>query len=378
MSRKFILPGLALGLLIFAVAHALYMQRPEPNPQPPVIPPLNPFGDSVAGVGIVEPSNEASGTSTIAIGSQLSGVVTNIAVHIGQQVRAGDLLFELDKRATQAELLARKAALLAAEEQLRKLKLQPRPEEVPPNEAQVEAADALLKQALDLRNRNKTLFETGAVSPEEMVRSEQAYQSAKAQLALARANLALLKAGAWEPDKAIAAANVELAQAQLKQTETTLHLQEVRAPADGSILQINVRAGEYVATTGAQSLILMGDLEPLHVRVNVDEEDIPRLLLKAPASAKIRGDSTQLEVPLTFVRIEPYVVPKMSLTGLNVERVDTRVVQLIYAIESEHAAVRDSKILVGQLLDVFIDVRPGNKITSELPHSSQTENAPAN
>ena len=73
-------------------------------------------------------------------------------------------------------------------------------------------------------------------------------------------------------------------------------------------------------------MILMGNLQPLHVRVNVDEEDLPRLKLYAPARAKIRGDARQEEVPLSFFRLEPYVVPKTSLTGVNTERVDTRVV----------------------------------------------------
>jgi multidrug resistance efflux pump len=240
---------------------------------------------------------------------------------------------------------------------LRRLELQPRPEEVPPSEAQVEAAEATAKQTLDQRDRDKKLFEKGAVSPEEMVRAEQAYLTAKAQLALAKANLELLKAGAWQPDKSIQAANVQLAKAQLEQTKTTLALLEVRAPVDGTILQINIRPGEFVSTTGTQSLLMMGNLDPLHVRVNVDEEDIPRLKLNAPAKAKIRGDALQEEVPLTFVRLEPYIVPKMSLTGMNVERVDTRVVQLIYAIDSRQKLVREKKILVGQLLDVFIDTR---------------------
>ncbi|MGE5192420.1 MAG: HlyD family secretion protein, partial [Deltaproteobacteria bacterium] len=360
MLRKLALPLLAAGLLIVAFAHAIYVQQPEPDPPPPVPPPVTPFGNTVAGTGMVEPSNEASTNSWIAVGSQLSGVVTNIPVHIGQTVEAGDLLFELDKRATEAELAARKAALLAAEEQLRKLNLQPRPEEVPPLEAQVEAAEAVLQQTKDQRDRDKKLFEKGGVSPEEMVRAEQAWLTARAQAALAKANLALLKAGAWEPDKAIADANVKVARAQLEQTETTLALQEIRAPVEGTILQINIRPGEFVSTMGTQTqpLILMGRLDPIHVRVNVDEEDIPRLKLNAPAKAKIRGDATQEEVPMTFVRLEPYVVPKMSLTGINVERVDTRVVQLIYAIDPRHKLVRDKKILVGQLVDVFIDTGP--------------------
>jgi HlyD family secretion protein len=358
MLRKLALPLLAAGLLIFAFAHAVYVQQPEPDPPPPVPPPVTPFGNTVAGAGMVEPSNEASTNSWIAVGSQLSGVVTNVPVHIGQAVKAGELLFELDKRATEAELAARKASLLAAQEQLRKLNLQPRPEEVPPSEAQVEAAEAILQQTKDQRDRDKKLFEKGGVSPEEMVRAEQAWLTARAQAALAKANLALLKAGAWEPDKAIAEADMEVAKAQLEQTRTTLALLEVRAPVEGTILQINIRPGEYVSTMGTQNLLVMGNLDPIHVRVNVDEEDIPRLKLNAPAKAKIRGDASQEEVPMTFVRLEPYVVPKTSLTGINVERVDTRVVQLIYAIDPRHKLVREKKILVGQLVDVFIDTSP--------------------
>lgn len=358
MLRKLDLPVTAACLLAFAVGHALYSQRKEPDRPPPVQPPTSPFGHAVAGAGMVEPSNEASTNAWIAIGSQLSGVVTSVTVHIGQTVKKGDLLFELDKRATEAELSARQASLRAAQEQLGKLERQPRPEEVPPIEAQVEAAEATMQQTKDQRDRDKRLFETGGVSPEEMVRAEQAYLTARAQWSLAKANLALLKAGAWEPDKAIAAANVDLAHAQVEQTKTTLALQEIRAPEDGTVLQVNVRPGEFISTTGTQSLVLMGNLKPLHVRVSVDEEDIPRLTLPSPAKARIRGDASQEEVPLTFVRLEPYVVPKVSLTGINVERVDTRVVQLIYAIDPGNRLVRERKILVGQLVDVFIDARP--------------------
>jgi HlyD family secretion protein len=174
---------------------------------------------------------------------------------------------------------------------------------------------------------------------------------------VSRANLALLKAGAWKPDKLIAEANVEQAQAQLDQARTTLDLLEVRAPVKGSILQINVRPGEFVSASHTQSLVLMGDLDPLHVRVSIDEEDIPRLKLQAPARGKLRGDLGQRELPLTFVRIEPYVIPKTSLTGLNIEKVDTRVMQIIYALDPNDPLVKEEKVLVGQLLDVFIDVK---------------------
>jgi hypothetical protein len=67
------------------------------------------------------------------------------------------------------------------------------------------------------------------------------------------------------------------------------------------------------------------------------------------------------EVPLSFVRLEPFVLPKTSLTGVNTERVDTRVVQVIYAIDPENPLVVDSKILVGRLMDVFIDSSPSGQ-----------------
>jgi hypothetical protein len=88
----------------------------------------------------------------------------------------------------------------------------------------------------------------------------------------------------------------------------------------------------------------------LHVRVSFDESDIARLKVGAPAVAKTRG-VPQKELPLKFVRIEPYVVPKTSLTGDNTERVDTRVMQVIYAIDTPNPPVQ-----LGQQLDVFVNL----------------------
>ncbi len=93
MIHKFAIPLVAAGMLIFAFAHAIYIQQPEPDSPPPVAPPSSPFGNTVAGAGMIEPSNEASTNSWIAIGSQLSGVVTKISIRIGQTVKTGDLLF---------------------------------------------------------------------------------------------------------------------------------------------------------------------------------------------------------------------------------------------------------------------------------------------
>ncbi|HWC89944.1 MAG TPA: hypothetical protein VG433_09820, partial [Pirellulales bacterium] len=79
-----------------------------------------------------------------------------------------------------------------------------------------------------------------------------------------------------------------------------------------------------------------------------DEHDIPRFQPGLAAKAALRG-SPQEVYPLKFVRVEPYVVPKKSLTGDNTERVDTRVLQVIYSVDT-----RGKRLYVGQQLDVFI------------------------
>jgi multidrug resistance efflux pump len=160
---------------------------------------------------------------------------------------------------------------------------------------------------------------------------------------------AVLKAGAWDADTAVARAKVEQAQAQVEQTKTEIERATVRAPVAGVVLQVSVRPGEYVGTPPGQALVVLGDAGGLHVRADVDEHDIPRFRPGAAAKAFVRGNGRE-EVPLRFVRVEPYVVPKKSLTGDNTERVDTRVLQVIYAVESP-----PRPLYVGQQLDVFLD-----------------------
>ncbi|MFA7383790.1 MAG: hypothetical protein WC001_10100, partial [Desulfurivibrionaceae bacterium] len=119
------------------------------------------------------------------------------------------------------------------------------------------------------------------------------------------------------------------------------------------ILQVNIRPGEYAATgVLARPLVLLGDLERLHVRVDIDENDAWRFRANSPAMAALRGNR-DFKANLAFVRVEPYVVPKRSLTGDSTERVDTRVLQAIYSFERA-----ELQAYVGQQMDVFIEA-PG-------------------
>jgi hypothetical protein len=113
---------------------------------------------------------------------------------------------------------------------------------------------------------------------------------------------------------------------------------------------LKVHPGEF-APTGVlqQPLILLGSITPMNVRVDVDENDAWRVQGGAAATGYLRGNK-DIHVPLKFIRFEPYVVPKMSLTGDSTERVDTRVLQVIFSFDSG-----EMPIAVGQQMDVFID-----------------------
>jgi multidrug resistance efflux pump len=340
---RYLLPIVAIALLGVAVYH-VSGRKADPVVAPPITPATTPFTNSVAGAGMIEAQTE-----NIAMGSPRPGIVTEIYVHVGQSVRAGDPLFKLDDRLLKAQLQSKEAELLSAKAQLERLKAQPRPEEVPIREAAVREAEANLAMQQDLYHRARTLRERNAVSQEELIQRQQQVEAAAAVLERARADLALLKAGAWKEDILIAEAAVASASAQVKQVQAELEELLVRALVDGDILQVNVRPGEFVGAPPSQTLILLGNVRQMRVRVDIDEDDIPRFDAAGDAVAVVRGHPEK-EFPLRFVRVEPYVIPKRSLTGENTERVDTRVLQVVYEIDplGEH-------LYVGQQLDVFIN-----------------------
>jgi multidrug resistance efflux pump len=342
-----VLPLIAAVLLGFAVWHVIGAQQVPPKPEPPIAPAPTPFGKTVAGAGLIEAQTE-----NIQVGSPLPGVVAEVFVKPGQRVSRGDPLFRLDDRELRAELQLRQAELLSAEAQLARLEQLPRTEEVRLKEARVRELQAVLaeqKTQLELAE-SSARARAGAVAYEELVRRRQACEQARQQLAWAEADLALLLAGAWEPDKAVARASVAQAQARLQQTQTNLERLVVQAPMDAQVLQVNVRPGEFVGAPPQQPLVVLGNIQKLHVRVDIDEHDIPRFVPGSPACAVLRGDTSR-SYPLRFERVEPFVIPKRSLTGDNQERVDTRVLQVIYAFDPT-----PSDLYVGMQVDVFIDV----------------------
>jgi HlyD family secretion protein len=338
-------PIFAAIAFLFAVSAVIAMKPVRHAEPPPSPPPSAKFESSVGAVGLVE-----ANTENIAISCPVSGMVTAVYSKAGDHVEKGRELFSLDDRDLQADLRVKRAALEAAQARLVKLEEEPRSEDIPPVEARVREASANLADAEVQMRLIESVPDKRAVREEDVQRRRLAYQAAQARLAEAEAQLALMKAGAWAPDVAVAKSEAAQAEAQLKLVETNIDRLTMRAPMGGVILQNKVRLGQY-AQCGplSEPLMILGSVTPLHVRVDVDEHDASRVREGAPAAASPRGNGS-LRIPLEFVRFEPYVIPKKSLTGDSTERVDTRVLQIIYRVKDQNAP-----LYVGQQMDVYID-----------------------
>jgi len=339
------LPLAALMLLGFAGWYVWTSRMVADNPPPPIAPAQSPFAATLAAAGIVEAQTE-----NIAVGSALAGVVTVVSVRVDDEVVPSTPLFRLDDRKLKSELVVAKSRVSEAQSELAKLAAEPRPERVPVLLAQVAEARSNVIRETDAVQRAEETFAKGVITEQELIERKEALEGTQARLTRAEADLTLLQAGSWEYDRDIARAAIARAEAEVARIETELDRLTVRALVAGRVLQINVRPGEFVGTPPGQPLIILGNIDQLHVRVDIDEFDIPRFRSTATASAVPRG-SLQTRYPLEFVRIEPFVVPKRSLTGETTERVDTRVLQVIYSCDPTGLPA----LFVGQQMEVFID-----------------------
>src|SRR5215468_11674602 len=288
-------PVIAIVAFVFAVGAVLAMKpvrHPEPPPSPP---PAAKLESSVGAVGLVE-----ANTENINVSCAVSGMVTELYVKAGDHVHEGQKLFALDDRDLQADLAVKRTDLNNARAQLAKLIAEPRPEELPPLEAKVTEAQALVADAEVQVELIESVTDSRAVRKEDVLRRRQNLEAAKARLAQAEKDLALAKAGAWGPDLEIARTQVAQAEAAVHQDEVNIERLTTRAPVEGTILQNKVRLGQY-AQCGplSEPLMILGSVSPLHVRVDVDEHDALRVREGAPAVGSPRGNGA-LRIPLQF------------------------------------------------------------------------------
>jgi HlyD family secretion protein len=344
MNRLIILPTLALMGVIFAAWTVVKGNRPVPISQPVAQPAATQFSSFIAGAGLVEPSSEL-----IAIGTPVAGIVAAVPVTVGEHVKSGAILFQLDDRAQQAQLKMDEAAVLAAHAQLNHVLATPRAEDLPVIQARVAQAAVATADAKSQLALAESITVSGAISVDALNHLRFAVAGADARHQEAQAELNRLKAGPWSVEVAVAQAQVAQAQAKVAATRVEIERTIIRANRDAQVLQVRVRVGEFApAGVVSNPLMLLGATQELHVRIDIDENDAWRLKPGAAAECYVRGNN-RLHTALRFVRSEPYVIPKRSLTGDSAERVDTRVLQVVYAFDPNMLPVH-----VGQQVDAFV------------------------
>ncbi len=319
--RLKIIFGLAVIGILAGIASA-YLFGLQQKTQPPAFTPAsNPYAKGIYANGLIE-SVQGSGEN-IALYPEVSGTVLTLPVPEGSTVTAGTTLLQLDDRVQRAATDQLGAQADAAD-------------------AQAALARATLANVQDQFAKQQA---SHALDPRSV--SRDAFDSARHGVEVAQASLEAAQQQARAAHKAFEAARVLLSKYALA------------APADGTVLAVNAAAGGYASpagvydgTTGAMvpPVVVGNAQQTLAVRCYVDEILIARIPDPAHLQARMFIRGTELNIPLEYVRRQHYVSPKIELSNQRTERVDVRVLPLVFTFRKPEGA----SLYPGQLVDVYI------------------------
>ncbi|MEK6629595.1 MAG: efflux RND transporter periplasmic adaptor subunit [Acidobacteriota bacterium] len=229
---------------------------------------------SVVATGRVEP------ISKVEIKSKANGIVKELKVEVGDRVKIGQILVELDKdnlaarlREARASLAGAQANLAAAQAEHEKNKVEAEGPDVPFARRNLDRAERLYTDALVSQQ-----MRDDARSALEMALNRQ--MAARTQLGVAQARIAQARATA------------AATQAAVDRTEEELTNATIRSPIDGTVLSRPVELGSPVSSIlnlGASGtlVLVLGDISRVYVKGNVDEADIGMVRLNQPARIKV-------------------------------------------------------------------------------------------
>jgi HlyD family secretion protein len=316
---------------------------------PPLVAPVSsPYAHAIAATGVVEASDR-----NFNLTPPISGQLTKLYVRENDAVHTGDKLYQIDDRQQRANTAAADANAAKSRAGLETAKATVATQEanLVSAQANVNSAKAAYDDSAQIAQRNEGLHKDGIIADQVFVTGNMARDGAYARWKQAEAQVLQAKAQVQNAQAAVVQqqADLDSAIATANQQHVTLDMLTVRAPADGKILQVNNRQGEYLTGGMGTAPVLFGNVGSLLIRVDIDEINASHFRPGSTATAALKGDSSR-RFPLKFVRVIPYMVPKESLTGSNSERVDVRVLQVEFRFDPPPFPV-----YVGQQVDVYID-----------------------
>jgi len=289
---------------------------------------LGPSSNMVAAGGYIEARRVA------VVLPERDGVVANVHVTRGQRVAKNELLLELDSDMIAADVEMAQAEFAREKARQQRVEEGAREEEIEAAHAEVEAAEAKHEDAQRDVTRLTQLAARNAVTTAELEDAQYLERSNRAKVEELRARERLLRKGNRESDHLEAKADVERAEAALRQAQVRLDQSRLRAPFSGVVTRINLEPGEIVSLMNFQrgsAGIEIADVTELLVKVDVPEARIGRVALGAPAEVVVnalgekhlRGavveiapladrQSNTIEVAVRILKPPPLLRPDMS------------------------------------------------------------------
>jgi HlyD family secretion protein len=299
----------------------------------------------VSAPGTVEPVSEE-----IAVSSELPGKLEKVFVEEGSRVKRGQVIAVLVNREYAAAVDSAKATLMDREAALRRVVNGARTQERREAHAALEAAEAVLANAVAVRDRRRVLLEQGAISMEEAERTEEAWRVAAARRWASAERDDLVNDRAREEDEAQARAAVELARAAVARDEAMLEKTYLRSPIDGVILKRRHLPGETVGNAPGDPIVTIGDISRLRVRVEVDELDVAHV--RTGQRVRVHADGFgKREFLGTIATVGQALGKKNIHTDEPAERLDAKVLEVLVDLDSNEGLRPRLRV------DVFIDAR---------------------
>lgn len=274
---------------------------------------------------VVAASGKIQPHDLVNISSDTMGRVTNLAVDQGSRVKKGQFLMQVDP-----ELLARaaqqqEAGVEAATSTMEQLRVAS------------ESAQAGLKQAQDAYARQEQLWKGGLTTKETLDNAEQTLKMRQSDANAAAKQIQTQQLNIKQQEAALASAKYSLSKVRIE------------SPIDGIVTSRNIQEGETVVVgtmnNAGTVLLTIGDMSDIEAQVEVDETDIPNVVLNQPA--KITIDA----------------MPGKTFTGKVVEIGNSP----ISSTTSSTASSQATNFLVKvKVMENIPDVRPGFTCTAEI------------
>lgn len=290
-KRKNTLIYVGLGVLVLLLGLAAWKNNQEPKGKKVIIEKVEKrnIQEIVAASGKVFPQKE------VKISSDVSGEIVELYIAEGDSVVVGQLLAKIDPDAYQSQVERGTANVNSAKAQLSNARAG-----IETFKAQKEQTFAQLDNAREIHKRNVQLKKEGIISQADFDASLSSVRSLEANLRAAESNI---KSG--QESANAAKYSVESSAAMLKELRTSLKRTTIFAPVSGIVSRLNVEQGERVVGTiqmQGTEMMRIANLNAMEVRVDVSENDIPRVSLNdeveievdAYLGRKFRGLVTQI------------------------------------------------------------------------------------